>query len=235
MGLDIDLTGENDELPPGVQPGSLGGTDAPAEPLVESDPEAGQFASEEDVPPADIPWNGEIVAGSLGGDDGEEEPAEEPEPDRTIAEAAAAVEPVEEPPVEPEPPEVEPEPEPETPVEPAAEEPKPPPKKRARRKAAAAPKKETQSGAVDRPYLIFEQVQAEVDGNILPVYVQRAFQVDGETITSIVARNRDTALRKAGEFFGHDYEGNLVAVSEGGWDVKPVGNKPEPKYKVTVG
>lgn len=246
MGIDIDLTGDNEQLPPGVQPGTLDGTDAPSEPVAESDPEAGQFASEEDVPPADVPWDGEIREGHLGGDDGE--------PDRTIAEAAAAVDhegedvplPPDDTPESPANDELPLPPEPSDGVkealegedinppepEPPAEEPKP--KKRAARKKKGEAKAK-QSGRIDRLYTIFQETQAEVDGNIVPVYVQRAFVVDGETIQGVVARNRDIALSRAGKLFGENFQGTLVAVSAASWEPKPVSNLPEPRFKVTVG
>lgn len=78
---DIDLTGEGDfDLPPGVAPGSLGGAEPDEEPQPTPEPQS------EDVPPADVPWDGQVTEGSLGGTD---EPPEAEAEEEELRGAAA--------------------------------------------------------------------------------------------------------------------------------------------------
>jgi len=245
--FDIDLSGDGDQLPPGVQAAVLGGTAEPAEPPTPVEPsaeeveEARQLAEEDGVNPLGADLDADFAAALEGDDDfdgaeqGYSTPGErgKPEPEESGAEQDAK------------PSQENPTPAGDaSPIDLDAPEnasirsqvapPTKPPKRTGRKKAAS--KKPTQeSGSVARRYLIFERVQSEVDGQIVDVYVRRAFQGDGEVIEAIKARNRDLALNKAGKLFGHGFEGTLVAVPEGMWDEKTVRNKPREVFRVEVG
>jgi hypothetical protein len=233
-GFDIDLTGgaDNgaDDLPPGVQPGTLGGTD-------ETSPE----------PETPVDLDSDFEAALASDDDDADWQPEEADDEPFAAEPS---------PPEPEP---EPEPEPPQEVEaletgaeqngkPSQENPvpKPPPKakakakprgKRAPKPASAAPPKPGVSGTVARRYFIFEKTQIEVEGQITEAFVRVQFS-DPDTsapMEGITARNRDLALLKAGKLFGHGYEGRLVATPESMWEEKDVRNKPREEFRVEVG
>ena len=57
----------------------------------------------------------------------------------------------------------------------------------------------------------------------------------GDPVNTIRARNRDTALYKAGKLFGHGFEGTLVATPISMWEEKPVRNRPKDVFSVEVG
>lgn len=241
-GFDIDLSGDDgEELPPGVQPGSLAGTDTPPEPPTPVEPSADEVEDARSAADLDADFDA-----ALGGDDpdggfdvGGEMTHHEPEPEVPFAGDAGDIEGMRTQ-TEPEP-EPEPAPEVETPVVAAPPEPKPKkaakraPKK-AKKPAATAP---ATGGPPARLYFILQKVQGEVDGVLREVYQKVAFanpdDPAGPPIQGIRARNRDIALYKAGKLFGHGFEGNLLALPEGMWDEKTVRNKPRDVFKVEVG
>jgi hypothetical protein len=240
--FDIDISGE--ELPPGVEPGNLSGTDDPPE----APTPVGSSADELDA----------SFDAALGGDDdfdvtvsGEPEPVPAPEP------------------VSPESPGVrvpEPEksaPKPEKSVAKAAKSvpkakkaaAKKPAKKSVAKATLAVPASEASaasttnnnnntstkpgSGPAARLYAIFQKHQVEVNGQIMEGFVRVAFidpdDPTGEPVETIKARNRDTALFKAGKLFGHGFEGTLVATPVSMWEEKPVRNQPREEFRVEVG
>jgi outer membrane biosynthesis protein TonB len=231
---DIDISGDGG-LPPGVQEGSLGGTDDPPETPTPVKTSADELDASFDA--------------ALGGDEdfGAIADTMPPEGEQFTTSSTAHPEPVAEPS-----PEAEPEP-----PEPEAEKPAPkpaksPPKRRARKKAPKkaganagtddgadpeAPK--PSSGAASRLYAIFQKHQVEVDGRITEAFVRVAFanpdDAQAAPLTTVKARNRDTALHKAGKLFGHGFEGTLVATPVGMWEEKPVRNTPREQFRVEVG
>jgi hypothetical protein len=211
-------------------PGALGGTD---EPPAETDEERAERILAEQGIPAEEPifdpndqgaaLDAEMDAAAVLDDDGEAAfaPAETTEPELPGESVPT------------------PEEEAEFQAEREEAEVKEEPKKKPRKKAAAKPKAaktpKPKSGSVDRTYFIFQEVQAEVGGNIIPVYARLTFMDGTDHIDGVVARNRELALGRAGKLLGHDWEGTLVAVSQGSWEPLPVSNTPEPRYKVKVG
>jgi outer membrane biosynthesis protein TonB len=189
---------------------------------------------------------------ALGGDEdfGADPDTPPPEGEQFMTSSTAHPEPVPAPePVSPESPGVrEPpgaEPEPPAEVEPEGEPQKPAPK-RARKKAPKKKKaadgaegsSKPSSGAASRLYAIFQKHQVEVDGRITEAFVRVAFANPDDSqapLTTVKARNRDTALHKAGKLFGHGFEGTLVATPIGMWEEKPVRNTPRPEFRVEVG
>lgn len=190
VAADPAVSGDAEALPPGVEPGSLGGenpSDAPPPEEVLQDPEELEEppVEGEPLPPAE-----EVPA--------DEEPVEEPEPEP----AAEADEPDEEPEPEAEtpvaeteeaqeaPPEPEPEPEAETP-EPEAEEPKKPSGRRRR----SSPKK----GKDDREYVLLRRTDKgkweEAFGPDAKGEHLKTGKKDVPTV--VVARNGESALRRA--------------------------------------
>jgi outer membrane biosynthesis protein TonB len=236
--FDIDISGDA-ELPPGAQEGSLGGTDEPPEAPTPVTTSADELDASFDA--------------ALGGDEDFGAIADTPPPEgeQFMTSSTAHPEPVPAPePVSPESPgvrEPEPEPSPETEPEAGAEPEKPAPKRRARKKAAPKKKKaddgaegssKPSSGAASRLYAIFQKHQVEVDGRITEAFVRVAFANPDDSqapLTTVKARNRDTALHKAGILFGHGFEGTLVATPVGMWEEKPVRNTPREQFRVEVG
>lgn len=260
--FDIDLSGEEEDLPPGVVPGSLSGTDEAPEPPTPIEPSADEIAEAREAASPEL--DAEFDA-ALGGDDDDWRPEpDDPEPPEPDPEPEAAVEapPAPEPETQeegsggepPDPPEAPPTPvDPEDKLEtgaeqdakPSQENPAPKPKPRAKAKRAPKPKPRARaatpatgnaSGTVARLYYIFSKTQAEVDGQITEVYVRCTFVDEGgQAIEGIRARNREGALMKAGRLFGHGFEGRLVATPEGMWEERDVRNKPREEFKVEIG
>lgn len=233
--FDIDLSGD-EELPPGVRPGSLGGTDEPppeAEPLeqageTETPVEPSAVEIEEARSAVDLDADFEAA---LAGDDevDVEAPAEVPQILPAESDATTAVEGAEAPG--------------EVVTEPPAPEPARPKRKKAPKRAprarATAPATTTGSGPAARQYIILQKTRAEVEGNILDVFIHVSFvnpdDPNGDPLDRLRARNRKLALRRAGKLFGHGFEGSLIAVPEGMWEEMPVRNKPREQYHVEVG
>lgn len=233
--FDIDIAGDgSDDLPPGVQPGSLGGTDdTPTEEEAAIGVLPGTPDSDEPdaTAPLDIDLGGEDpgLLGVTTDPEQDQEFAREENGDTEVT--SEAVPPLSQPtdmdatgPVDPP-----------TPVEESEETAASRPKPKRQRKKSTPPKAKSASGTVDRIYLIFEIQQVEVGGQIVEAPIRRDFTVDGQVVPGLKARNRDLALRKAGKLFGHGYEGTLVAVPEGMWEPTPVRNKPREHYHVEVG
>lgn len=207
----------SDDLPPGVEPGMLGGTDAPApDPAAEATEQAGEEAKENmlaagqpddglDAPPEpDAPFDEALPVGESGGEDPSESPSESPDPP---AEESGAEDGTPLPP------------EPETAVADT-----PPP-------AAGAAKDAKQGGAPSRAYLIFEEIEIDLGGEVTKAYVKRRF---GNEAT-IVARNGPSALKAAGRAIGDGYEGVLAPVPVSMWNPKPVSTKQKDNLSVSVG
>lgn len=247
--FDIDLSGDED-LPPGVQPGSLSGSDDPPEDATPVDPSAEEV--EEARSAADLDADFEAA---LGGDDvetveaepvereletgaGQENPLGDASPPEADAETADDDGP-------PEVPASESAPAGQGSDSPPAPEPAPTPapKRAARKKAAkrpaAQPPTPVASGPASRLYFIFQRHEAEVGGHMQTVYAKVLFadpdNPQGDPLQGIRARNRDMALYKAGKLFGHGFEGRLVATPEGMWEEKDVRNKPREEFRVEVG
>jgi outer membrane biosynthesis protein TonB len=239
--FDIDISGE--ELPPGVEPGNLSGTDDPPE----APTPVGSSADELDA----------SFDAALGGDDdfdvtvsGEPEPVPAPEPVSPESPGVRVPEP-------------EKKPAPEKSVAKAAKSvpkakkaaAKKPAKKSVAKATLAVPASEASaastnnnnnntstkpgSGPAARLYAIFQKHQVEVNGQIMEGFVRVAFidpdDPTGEPVETIKARNRDTALFKAGKLFGHGFEGTLVATPVSMWEEKPVRNQPREEFRVEVG
>ena len=220
------------DLPPDVQPGSLGGINP-------SEGDGGEAMIERELTPEEI--EAQRLAAAEAERAGETPEEAEPEPE-TLPGAdtppPAAEAPVEAP-QEPEAP-VEPAQEPQAPVE----DPPPPP-------PDPAPQPQgKKGGAAAREYVILEEItliealrRCSVNpGEELPasvanqiVYVQRTFEVKGETRETLTARNPENALRAAGRFIGEGYSGKMVPVPEGSWKVRPVNTKPRGGFAVDVG
>jgi outer membrane biosynthesis protein TonB len=237
--FDIDISGE--ELPPGVEPGNLSGTDDPPE----APTPVGSSADELDA----------SFDAALGGDDdfdvtvsGEPEPVPAPEPVSPESPGVRVPEP-------------EKKPAPAKSVAKAKSVPKAkkaaakkPAKKSVAKATLAVPASEASaastnnnnntstkpgSGPAARLYAIFQKHQVEVNGQIMEGFVRVAFidpdDPTGEPVETIKARNRDTALFKAGKLFGHGFEGTLVATPVSMWEEKPVRNQPREEFRVEVG
>jgi hypothetical protein len=217
--FDINLSGDDEfDLPPGVQVGSLYGDEG----------EEGEASS---IPP---PKPGEFLT----------DPEEEKERDEDVALEVAT--PVETPASS------------ELETEQVTPKPKPKAKKRAARKPKpAAPEpvapapapgplpvqtvsenanQKATSGTIDRPYRIFQYKAVEVDGQIIEVPVPVIFNAEGGgTMDTLVARNRDLALRKAARAFGPGWAGTLVAVPIGYWEPEQVLNRPRNNFTIEIG
>lgn len=247
--FDIDLSGD-EGLPPGVQPGSLSGSDdppedaTPVEPSAEEVEEARSAADldadfEAALGGAEEPVTVEVVEAErveieLEGAEQDAAPSQEnPLGDGDVgADAEAADDPPEAPASE------------SATAEPApAPAPTPAPKRAARKKAAKRPAAQAPtpvaSGPASRLYFIFQRHEAEVGGHMQTVYAKVLFadpdNPQGDPLQGIRARNRDMALYKAGKLFGHGFEGRLVATPEGMWEEKDVRNKPREEFRVEVG
>jgi hypothetical protein len=231
--FDIDISGDDGELPPGVEPGSLSGTNDPPEaptPVGSSSDELdasfdAALGGDEDfdvsVDPDTTPPEGERFMTSS---TAQPEPIPEPEPEKSAPKAAKSA--------------------------PKAK--KTAAKKPAKKSVAKAPEAASTnnnnnkasttkpgSGPASRLYVIFQKHQVEVNGQIMEGFVRVAFinpdDPEGQPVDTIKARNRDTALHKAGKLFGHGFEGTLVATPVGMWEEKPVRNAPREEFRVEVG
>lgn len=212
-------TEEPEELPPGVEQGTLGGENPSTE--------AEQAAAEEALP------DPEAEEPDPEPEPEPEQPPEEPPPPEPEPEQPAA----EEPPPEPDP-EPEPEPDPPPADPPEAEKPeedeKPKkPKRKSRAKKGTKGKKANGKGKHDRLYVILKQ-----GGK--PTEWEEAFPREKEGEPNVLpARNGEVALRRAYRMLTEDGEkpGDfvLVATPRHYFDPKPVKGRVHKQPVISIG